>query len=163
MILYVFYRLSLTYSFQPAILFNFDRTACEIATKRLLEALLKAEAQWRQSSPEWKRKVQQWETWKSQAALREKQLEKQRKQKKDGNEEPPEKYVDQSWEATFDPREPSPQFAFLGKKVSKAILDEAIEDIKWTSTPKWALDALRRGVGIHHAGMNKHYRTAVER
>ncbi|EKM57510.1 uncharacterized protein PHACADRAFT_192658 [Phanerochaete carnosa HHB-10118-sp] len=146
----------------PALLFNFDRTACEIATRRLLEALENTEIRWRQSSPEWRHKVQQWEKWQSQAALREKQKDKLRKQKKDGAEEPPEKSVDPSWEATFDPDEPSPQFSFVGKKASKAILNEAIEDIKWTSTPKWALDALRRGIGIHHAGMNKHYRTAVE-
>ncbi|GJE85123.1 P-loop containing nucleoside triphosphate hydrolase protein [Phanerochaete sordida] len=146
----------------PAILFNFDRTACEIATKRLLESLENAEAKWRQSSPEWKRKIQQWEKWKSQAAMREKLADRQKKQKKDAADDAPSNNADPSWEATFDPDEPSPQFSFLGKKVSKTILHEAIEDIKWTTTPKWALDALSRGIGIHHAGMNKHYRTAVE-
>ena len=68
-----------------------------------------------------------------------------------------------SWEESFHPNDPSPQYSFLGKKASKEVLAEAINDIKWTSTPKWALNALGRGIGVHHSGMNKHYRTTVER
>ena len=68
-----------------------------------------------------------------------------------------------SWEASFDPDDPNPQFSFLGSKASKEHLEAAITDLSWTSTPPWVMDALRRGIGIHHSGMNKHYRTAVER
>lgn len=143
-------------------MFNFDRSGCEIATKTLLAALESAEAAWRRTSPEWQRKIERWETWKAQAPAREKAAEKLRRQRKDPDE-PVNHAPDSSWESSFDPDDPSPQFSFLGKKCSKAILNEAIEDIRWTTTPEWAKDALRRGIGIHHAGMNKHYRTAVER
>ena len=128
-----------------------------------MDDLEKAEARWRESSPEWNRKIQQWEQWKSQVVAREKQAEKLRKQNKDGSDSHAVDDVDAPWESSFDPKDPSPQFSFLGKRCSKAILNEAIGDIRWTSTPKWVLSALRRGIGIHHAGMNKHYRTAVER
>ena len=146
---------------QPAILFSFDRSACESAARQLLETLQTVENRWRETSSKWNRKMQQWEEWKSQAAARAKQAERLRKQQKDPLERLAEESVDASWESSFDPKDPSPQFSFLGKRCSKTILNEAIEDIRWT--PKWAIDALRRGIGVHHAGMNKHYRTAVER
>lgn len=145
----------------PAILFNFDRSACELAALTLLSTLKKREAKWRATSAEWQRKMEQWEKWKSQAAAREKQAERLRKQKRDAADGPAEQ-SDPSWESSFSPADPSPQFSFLGKKSSKEVLNEAIADIRWTPTPKWALDALLRGIGVHHAGMNKHYRTTVE-
>ena len=80
-----------------------------------------------------------------------------------GGDDEPLPTNDASWESSFDIKDPSPQFSFLSKKCSKAILNEAINDIRWTSTPAWALEALERGIGVHHSGMNKHYRTAVER
>ena len=47
--------------------------------------------------------------------------------------------------------------------VSKAQLDEVIKNLSWTSIPPWMFAALRRGIGAHHAGMHKHYRTMIER
>ncbi|OBZ67834.1 hypothetical protein A0H81_12107 [Grifola frondosa] len=70
-----------------------------------------------------------------------------------------------SLEASFNPQDPSPQFSFAGtpRGYSKSDLEEEIQSLaRWKSAPEWALKALRRGIGIHHSGMNKHYRTLVE-
>ncbi|KAI0703425.1 hypothetical protein BC835DRAFT_1024109 [Cytidiella melzeri] len=146
----------------PAILFHFDRTGCEIAAHFLLDALEDAEANWRKASPEWARTMLQWETWKSQAKQRQAQEDKIRKGPKDPDDEDPRKTAEPAWQESFNPDEPTEQFSFLGPKCSKGLLREAIADIEWTSTPKWVLRALERGIGIHHSGMNKHYRTTVE-
>ncbi|GBE83891.1 Uncharacterized helicase [Sparassis crispa] len=148
----------------PAIFFQFDRKACEIMGQLLLDNLEAAEDDWRARSPEWARKIQQWETWKLQAYARERQAERLKKQKKGTEEHEVDHEVMASWESSFDPADPSPQFSFAGiSKFEKTTLDEEIESLsRWTSVKPWFFKALRRGIGIHHSGMNKQYRTLVE-
>ncbi|KAI0660897.1 P-loop containing nucleoside triphosphate hydrolase protein [Cubamyces menziesii] len=149
----------------PALLFNFDRKACENMVQAMLDVLEKAEAQWRETNPEWKRKVKQWEAWVSKAKERERQAERLKKVKKDDEHPSAQAEPETSWEASFDPEDPSPQFSFAGTSpaFTKSDLDEEIQALsRWSSAPVWALKALRRGIGVHHSGMNKHYRTLVE-
>jgi ATP-dependent RNA helicase DDX60 len=75
------------------------------------------------------------------------------------------KLPETSWEASFDPAQPLPQFSFAGTTTYlKVDLEKEIQDLgRWTSTDPRALKALRRGIVIHHAGMNKAYRSLVER
>ncbi|RPD67074.1 P-loop containing nucleoside triphosphate hydrolase protein [Lentinus tigrinus ALCF2SS1-7] len=148
----------------PALLFNFDRKVCEKMAQAILSVLEEAESKWRDTSPEWKRKIKQWEIWVSKAKERERQAGRLKKVKKD-EDAPPAAEADTSWEASFNPDDPSPQFSFAG--MSPAFTKEDLEDeiqslARWSSAPEWALKALRRGVGVHHSGMNKHYRTLVE-
>lgn len=147
---------------QPALLFNFDRKVCENMAQAIIDVLEKTEERWRETNPEWKRKIKQFELWESKAKERERQADRLKKAKKDDE---PSADRDTSWEASFDPDDPSPQFSFAGSSqaFSKSDLDDEIRSLGWTSTPDWALKALRRGVGVHHSGMNKHYRTLVER
>jgi hypothetical protein len=129
----------------------------------ILDVLQKTEQLWRKNSPEWKTKIKRWDAWKGLAKQREKQAEKAKKVKTDSDAPPPD---DQhSWESSFDPTDPSPQFSFAGTSTaySHSDLKEDIEGIQWTSTPKWAFQALARGIAVHHAGMNKAYRSLVER
>ena len=148
---------------QPALLFNFDRTACENMAYDLLEELEQAEENWRSTSIEWKRKILAYQSWLEKAKQRERQLERATKQKAD-EDAPLHEAVDTSWEASFDPDEPSALFSFAGTtSYSKADLQKEIENLGYTSTDTRALTALRRGIGIHHAGMNKGYRSLVER
>ncbi|KAJ7605051.1 hypothetical protein DFH06DRAFT_1275646 [Mycena polygramma] len=149
----------------PAILFSFDRTDCDILVQELLSTLETAENTWREQDPKWKQKVQQWELWTRRAKERERAMAKVAKQRKQEDDDPLESGGQQhSWESSFDPDEPSPEFSFAGTAAhSKSDLAEHIHDIRrWSSTQDWALDALERGIGIHHAGMNKKYRSVVE-
>ncbi|KAI0677460.1 P-loop containing nucleoside triphosphate hydrolase protein [Trametes maxima] len=150
----------------PALLFNFDRKVCEKMAQAVLHVLEQAETRWRETNFEWKRKVKQWELWLSKAKERERQAERVKKVKKE--EDAPsaaEPETSTSWEASFDPEEPSLQFSFAeaSPAFTKSDLDDEIRSLaRWNSAPVWALKALRRGVGVHHSGMNKHYRTLVE-
>ncbi|KAF7974023.1 hypothetical protein HWV62_13539 [Athelia sp. TMB] len=151
----------------PAILFSFDRSDCEILAQDLLLALTTAEAKWRDSSPEWTRKLQEWERWKLRAKERERLADRAKKQKKDADAPGDAVAQDGSWEQSFDPDDPSPQFSFTAVKnaYSRNDLDSDIDRLPWrakTSIQPWALDCLRRGIAVHHAGMNKHYRSLVE-
>ncbi|KAJ7511822.1 hypothetical protein B0H11DRAFT_2268815 [Mycena galericulata] len=146
----------------PAILFNFDRTDCEILTQEILSTLKNAETKWRKESPVWNEKIKQWENWKRRAKERERMMEKlARNRKKD--DETPETQGDGSWESSFDLDEPSAQFSFAGTSYSRSELVKDIHELsRWSNAPDWALQALERGVGVHHAGMNKKYRSLVE-
>ena len=151
---------------QPALLFNFDRKVCETMAQVMLDVLERAEAKWRETNPEWKRKIKQWELWVSKAKERERQAERQKKVKKEDEHPSVTAEPDTSWESSFNPDDPSPQFSFAGMSpaFTKEDLDEEIRSLaRWSSAPEWALKALQRGIGVHHSGMNKHYRTLVER
>jgi ATP-dependent RNA helicase DDX60 len=148
---------------QPAILFNFDRTECEIIAEQVMESLQSAEEEWRKMSPQWQRILSQFEKWVQQSKAREKQAERAKKWK--DNDEP-QQTQDHSWEASFNPDDPSPQFSFAGShnSYSNAEMESDLQDLsRWTSVPGWLLAALRRGIAVHHSGMNKRYRSLVER
>jgi len=132
--------------------------------ERLLVELIKAEKQWRETSPEWRRQMAQWELWKIQSAARKRQSEKQARQKHRADDDDMQS-ESATMESSFDPHDPSPQFTFASKSsaYSKADLEKELRSLeRWSSVPNWALAALRRGVGVHHSGMNKRYRTLVE-
>ncbi|KAF9461731.1 hypothetical protein BDZ94DRAFT_800063 [Collybia nuda] len=146
----------------PTILFNFDRTDCEIMAKNLVISLRHGEAEWRAQSAEWQRKISEWEKWKLRSKERERLAERAQRQKKEPGDE---QTVERSWESTFNPAEPTPAFSFAGSHTTytKAERDSDINELaRWTGTPSWALAALRRGIAVHHSGMNKRYRSLVE-
>jgi ATP-dependent RNA helicase DDX60 len=146
-------------------MFSFDRSICELIAKDLLEDLQEAEHKWRLNSLEWQRKISRWNEWKTGEKLRQKVAERAKKGKKSEDEEPERPSVDTSWEASFDPADPSAQFSFAGlSKYSKDELEEEITRMmRWKDIEPWVADALRRGIAVHHAGMAKSYRALIER
>ena len=130
----------------------------------LLEVLEKAEQVWREQRPEWKRKVGQWEAWQARQKNEERTAQKAAARKRDPDDEAPQHSKDRSWESYFDPQDPSPQFSFASPSTyPKKDLLEDIENLTWTSTQRVLFRALRRGIGVHHSGLNKLYRVLVER
>lgn len=148
-------------------MFSFDRTDCEILARELLSALESAENTWRESSAEWNDRLRLWKNWKLHAKERERLVERAKKQKKDPNFSERQDTPESSWERSFDPDDPSPQFSFAGShrdtSYSKSELNEDLKQLQWASIPSWALACLRRGIAVHHAGMHRHYRSLVER
>lgn len=129
----------------------------------VLEKLIEAETRWKSQSKEWARKVHQWEL--HQLRKQERRLANERSKKKKLKDEDArdQQDIDSSQQSTFDPDDPVPQFSFAGwRKYSREELDADIDELAWTTTPQWARDALRRGIGVHHAGMNKAYRSLIE-
>lgn len=132
----------------------------------LLAALQLAEDKWRKASPEWNQKLHEWENWKIRAKERERLAERAKKQKKDPDAPGATNPQESSWEKSFDPDDPSPQFSFAGSHTfySKSELDDDIDNLQWAmEKQQWAFECLRRGIAVHHSGMNKQYQTLVER
>ncbi|KAJ3535158.1 hypothetical protein NMY22_g6618 [Coprinellus aureogranulatus] len=152
----------------PAILFNYDRTGCEFIGNSVGECLEDAEERYKETSPAWRKKLEQWEVWKAGAKERAARMEKQKKRK--GSEVDQGNAEDQSaatwtWEQSFDPDQVLPEFSFANYRSSYAVseLEQDIEKLSWgDQVPAWAFSLLRRGIGVHHAGMNKGYRSLVE-
>ncbi|KAH9002517.1 P-loop containing nucleoside triphosphate hydrolase protein, partial [Lactarius deliciosus] len=151
----------------PALLFNFDRHECQVMAEKVLDALERAEEVWRDQSPEWKHKVSQWKAW--QARQKDKQRAAQkasaRKKNQDDRDDGRQQSEELTWESYFDPQDPSPQFSFAGTSAypKEELLEDTTELSRWTSTPESLVRALRRGVAVHHSGLNKAYRVLVER
>ncbi|KAF2455466.1 hypothetical protein BDY21DRAFT_365243 [Lineolata rhizophorae] len=156
----------------PALLFNYDRKKCESICRVITEQLVESEKKYKESSPKWKHKIAQHNRWK-------KEQEKQKKkpvratQKKGAkvDEEGLSKAdlqrekadVDTSPWASFDPDAPVENFHFADfKKVQMSELYIYYKQLGKRNVPQWLSDALSRGIGVHHAGMNRKYRQIVE-
>jgi hypothetical protein len=127
-------------------------------------ALETQEDKWRENSPEWKRKMAQYDAYLQGAKERERKVARASKHKADEED----KRADTSeWQASFRPDDPLPDFSFAGQSTSYTA-SELDEDIAYLvrrnpSPPDWALKCLRRGIAVHHSGMSKGYRSLVER
>ena len=118
------------------------------------------------TSLEWAEKIRAYNSWQARARQRRKQKERDEKERPAKGYSPKKIAPDAPWEASFDPSEPSKDFSFAGNyvNISKEDVDNEIARLaKWSGVDQRALAALKRGIGIHHAGMNKGYRALVER
>ena len=130
----------------------------------ILESLERAEEVWRENSLEWKRKMSKWEAWQTRQKNKERLEQKAAGRKRDPDDEMLQEDEHRSWESSFNPGDPSPQFSFASTSAyAKEELLADISSLRWTSTPDFLFRALRRGVAVHHSGMNKTYRILVER
>ncbi|KAL8287587.1 hypothetical protein RQP46_003445 [Phenoliferia psychrophenolica] len=134
----------------PAILFNFDRSQCEKIAERILTDLEEAESRWRMKSPEYKLRVAKAKEDEKASRLKAKAQESANRNKKDEDDA---RGGDESSMNTFDPDDPSEEFSFVGKFQTSSLTVESSAGL---------VNALRRGVGVHHAGLPRRYRTLVE-
>lgn len=149
----------------PGIIFNYDRAICEKMCQTLLKQLTDAEGTWKESSPKWKEKLAQWEEWKKEVARREKQglrgeaskgMTKQDQMREAAN-------VEVSAFASFDPNKPLDGFHFADhKKLSQEEFAVHAKELRYRGCEEWLIDGLMRGIGVHHAGLNRKYRYCVE-
>lgn len=157
----------------PALFFNYDRGRCEDICQSLLTQLQNAETKWKEESPVWKSKIAKWEVWKTSKLSAKKKLERATKKKTSGNadEEPISKAeqakesasTDFGWLDLFDPKRPVDGFHLADfKKVPASEFLVYSKQLQWRSVPQWLIDALERGIGVHHAGMNRKYRQVCE-
>jgi hypothetical protein len=148
----------------PGIIFNYDRAVCEKMCQTLMKQLTEAEAVWKQTSPKWKDKLREWDEWKKEMARREKQgvrgankgMTKQDQMREAASQ-------DVSAFASFNPEKPLDGFHFAdNKKLSQEELEDFAYQMRRRGVEEWLIDGLRRGIGVHHAGMNRKYRYCVE-
>ena len=108
--------------------------------------------------------MKQWKLWKSNEQARAKKAEQaQRLKKQRAAEESDRAGAESTWEANFNPDAPQSDFSFAGLSYDAKSLESELKELTtWTSTPKWAVEAIKRGIAVHHSGMNKRYRDLVE-
>jgi hypothetical protein len=157
----------------PGIVFNYDRGLCEKTCQSLLAQLEAAESSWKETNPKWKATLQSWEAWKKAMAKADKRRPPKVSNKKSGggDEEVLSKAdlmrdaasTEASPWASFDPDNPVDGFHFAdNKKLTRDDLYKNMKELIRRDLPEWQLNGLRRGIGVHHAGMNRKYRQVVE-
>lgn len=154
----------------PALFFNYDRGRCEDICKHLLTQLREAESAWKSDSPAWKSTLEKWSEWKRIQEEAKKKATKPTKKKKsdDQTTSRADEVRDAAsaegslWEL-FDPERPVERFSLADpKKLVPSEFLKYTEELKWRKIPPWLIDALERGIGVHHAGMNRKYRQVCE-
>ncbi|KAL6921861.1 hypothetical protein FSHL1_005829 [Fusarium sambucinum] len=160
----------------PALVFNYDRSECEQCVQHILIELQTAESKFREIDQAWRQKVQKFEQWKKQKDSdrdidRSNTIERffpNRSKDADDSiskldlvrEETSEDIS--RWES-FDPEAPLDQFSFADMtKMQQHDFDDSVYSLGRDKVESWLIDALRRGLGVYHAGMNRRYRQIVE-
>ncbi|KAF7550986.1 hypothetical protein G7Z17_g5343 [Cylindrodendrum hubeiense] len=155
----------------PALAFSYDRLECERAVTYINGKLGRREQTWKSSDADWLKKIQEFKQWKRQMtgqrepnpAVRSKDLagDASKVSKLDLARE--EGSVETSpWES-FDMNAPLEQFSFADNtKMQKAEFTEMIRTLRREKVKPLLIEALERGLGVHHAGMNRRYRQVVE-
>ncbi|KAF4550357.1 DEAD/DEAH box helicase-like protein 4 [Elsinoe fawcettii] len=154
----------------PAILFNYDRSMCEKICQALMKQLDQAQTAWKASSPKWKAQLEKYAKWKKEQEKIKFKRPTAKKSKGQGDEdmskgerEREAAEMEQNPFASFDPEGIVEGFSFAN---NKALLPSEFQDLKrkleWRHVTPWLIDALKLGIGVHHAGMNRSYRQAVE-
>ena len=147
----------------PGIIFNYDRAACEKMCRTVLTQLEEAESEWKRTSPKWAEKLREWEEYKKEVARRAKQGVRAAKgtTKEEQMMEAANREV--SPFATFDPDRPLEGFHFANsKRLSNEELRNHEKELRYRGVDEVFIQGLQRGIGVHHAGMNRKYRYAVE-
>ena len=153
----------------PAILFNYDRGKCVAIGQAVLQQLQEAETKWKAESQSWQATLKKWELYKKtqEKAAAKKPAKLTSKKGKGGDEDGVTKAdmaqdmanLDLDPMASFDPDAPLESFSFaVPTKVDPAELREYFRQLKWKGISQDLMDGLRRGIGVHHAGMNRKYR-----
>ncbi|KAJ0420584.1 hypothetical protein BJY00DRAFT_313002 [Aspergillus carlsbadensis] len=164
----------------PALFFNYDRSKCEKICFHLLGQLEDAEKRWKASDPAWQRKLEKFKEWQKlqekQTKVREPKKQKGKKRRGDDDDDDDQEErtskseqarlvasKDSSMFETFNPDNPVAGFHFADeKKLTDSEFEEYAEQMRYRDVPKQMITALRRGIGIHHSGLNRKYRQVCE-
>jgi len=149
----------------PALVFHYDRHGTDRLAQELVSALDDAEKVWKEGNSAWQMKVATWQEWKGQSKTRQKQEDKAMKSMKGPSKEEMIRDKEGSWLDSFDPKTPLPQFSFQSARSKKSgqELEADIADLtRWKDIPEWIVNCLRRGIGVHHSGLNRKVRQLVE-
>ncbi|KAI4193543.1 MAG: hypothetical protein LQ346_003899 [Caloplaca aetnensis] len=155
----------------PAILFNYDRSKCEGICKTIVQQLKDAEAAMKETSPAWKAKIRGYEQYvKSKSKNNPKKAAPPKKGKAQDDEggSKTDRMQDAASEevnpyANFNPEAAVDGFHFANiAKGDVAELEAIQKELARRGIQPYLMESLTRGIGVHHAGMNRKYRQAVE-
>ncbi|KAI9723453.1 MAG: hypothetical protein M1828_004183 [Chrysothrix sp. TS-e1954] len=163
----------------PAILFSYERSLCERICHNVLDRLKKAEDHFKATNPVWLKKMKAWEEWKKAEERKggksaPKKTSKKKGSRGDDDDDDSERLSKLDMQkdagsgttnpyATFNPEAPLEAFSFAdNKKLLASELAIHARRLRKRGVIAWLGDALERGIGVHHAGMNRAYRQVVE-
>jgi hypothetical protein len=167
----------------PAIVFNYDRGQCEKLTRDVMKELEMGEIAWKEANTSWKENIAAFERFKDeQKAIKARckvgrsttkhKAKRRGDNKGDDSEEEKVSRLDREREAGsaehsrwqgFDPRAPINGFHFANaQKLLNSELEIYKQQLRDRGVAEWLIGALSRGIGVHHAGMNRKYRQVVE-
>lgn len=149
----------------PALVFNYDRLECERAVKGMLSTLQEAESAFKESDTTWQKKLNEFGQWQKQKRSSLENQSFSRPRRDDERTLSKLEAVRQEASAETSPWEgfnlewPLNQFSFAGTKaMQQKEFDDLMGSLDADRVPLWLIAALRRGLGVHHAGMNRRYR-----
>ena len=157
----------------PAILFNFNRGACEDIAQHVLGLLVDAEQSYKEHSPAFQKKLEQYEDWQKGAKIREKKQKSGGKSKKKNAADSEDSHTDSKakmamegdesdWNS-FRPEATLDRFSFANiKKGDIGMFDDLFRQLRRAHVLEYLIECFQRGIGVHHSGLNKWYRQAVE-
>ncbi|KAJ8133051.1 hypothetical protein O1611_g576 [Lasiodiplodia mahajangana] len=146
----------------PAILFNYDRVECERTLQFVLHQLESAEQSWKESSRDWQKDIKDYNQWKASKDKRKMPKKTAEKRTKDEKMREEANADISRWEL-FDPEWPLEQFSFAdGTRLGRSELQEFITSLEGEYIRPYLFSALKRGIAVHHSGMNRRYRQVVE-
>jgi superfamily II RNA helicase len=153
----------------PALFFNYDRALCEDICYTLLTQLKSSENVWKKESSVWKRDFEQWNQWKLSREQADRKDTKSKKKKSNGDEQSSRAEqmrdsasVERSQFESFDPEKPVDGFHLANYKMLPSEFPAYIRELRRREVQEWLIEALERGIGVHHAGMNRKYRYVCE-
>ncbi|KAL8773244.1 MAG: hypothetical protein Q9209_001922 [Squamulea sp. 1 TL-2023] len=156
----------------PAILFNYDRVKCERICQVIVKQLKEAEDNMKESSPAWKSKIRGYEQYLTNKSKQNPKKMAMPKKKGKANDDEGTSKADKMQDAAseeanpyanFDPDAPVEGFHFANiAKAETAELAAIHRELRRRGLQPWLMESLIRGIGVHHAGMNRKYRQAVE-
>ena len=153
----------------PAIIFSYDRHDCEDAVRTIMELLVSAEQTYKSSDTKWQTTMREYNHWlKAKGRTPVEKLSEKKKGASGADMSKFEQIREEAnrevspWES-FDPDASLEQFSFADKtKLQKVEFQDMIKSLHTDKVQPWLITALERGLGVHHAGMNRRYRQIVE-
>lgn len=140
----------------PALLFNYERMACEQITESVLNKLCTAEGFYKDDTA-WNRKMAEYQKYQASKAKKACEAGKRKSSQDDLNPDPAE-YERYAFDG-FNPERSLEQFSFAGIRGQDwEELKKDIHKLKRFNINPVLLEALTRGIGVHHAGLNRRYR-----
>ncbi|KAL2829195.1 hypothetical protein BDW59DRAFT_178546 [Aspergillus cavernicola] len=163
----------------PALIFNYDRSYCEKTCEHLLTELEESEDRWKASDPAWKKKIAKFLEWQKmkvkQTGLKEPKKQKKKKGGRNDDDDDDDEKISQAELArevaskdssvfeSFNPEDPISRFHLANeKKLTPSEFEAYATELRAREIPERFITALRRGIGVHHAGMNRKYRQVCE-
>ncbi|KAL3468094.1 DEAD/DEAH box helicase [Aspergillus heterothallicus] len=167
----------------PALFFNYDRSKCESICDDLVTKLENAEKTWKESNPAWRKKLAKFEEWNQlqekqrQTRARTGKKQKSKKGRRNDDEASNDEddrlskieeaqlagLKDSSVFDTFNPDAPVTGFHFADEiRVIESEFQEYATQLRARDVPERLIQGLRRGIGVHHSGLNRKYRQVCE-